>query len=596
VWLLANFACFNAGHVEPAVVLIGGLNMAAAIHALARQRRLADWAVVLGRISGGTILFLGLTMPMWMSFLDALKGSFSLHSAVRVVQLHAASFPGVFDDIFFLLPRKSDIYPAVAPGTSLLVMVGVVLAALRWRQLKGEPFFWVNSGAILLWGGCIFGWVPASILGVVPMINRVGHTETDFSYLLVIHLTLQSAYGFNCLARETSFRRVAKDLFWVGLIFTGMLLIYSLGLTHRAIPWGYVACAIVGAVGAPLLFAYLKRVRRPASVAGWAGILILGFVPQYRFGLYTFGDENLLMIPGPRAVLNAPSQSIQKIQADASGPFRAVGLEWILPGDYSAVYGLEDIRSCAPLSSGPYIDLFRKFPGVDFGGEDGWGIEIVNPVAAQPLLNLLNVRYVLAPPSVQFGEQTRDALNRLAFRVSDRSDFLVLENMEVWPRAFFTDKLFTNSSTETFTKQLLNNARQPFVSVSANEIKNQPGLLPLENTKNTTVVSASHYQLLPNSTAFDIHASSAGVVCLTEGQARDFTATANNKPITVLTVNRAFKGVFLDRPGDYHIEFTYRPHDWRLACAFFWTALGCVVVLAFMGCRVRDGRKPVATL
>jgi hypothetical protein len=26
VWLFANFACFNAGHVELAVVLIGGLN------------------------------------------------------------------------------------------------------------------------------------------------------------------------------------------------------------------------------------------------------------------------------------------------------------------------------------------------------------------------------------------------------------------------------------------------------------------------------------------------------------------------------------------------------------------------------------------
>ena len=29
VWLLANFACFNAGHVEMAVVMIGGLNLAA---------------------------------------------------------------------------------------------------------------------------------------------------------------------------------------------------------------------------------------------------------------------------------------------------------------------------------------------------------------------------------------------------------------------------------------------------------------------------------------------------------------------------------------------------------------------------------------
>jgi hypothetical protein len=34
VWLLANFACFNAGHVEVAVVLIAGLNLAALVYAL----------------------------------------------------------------------------------------------------------------------------------------------------------------------------------------------------------------------------------------------------------------------------------------------------------------------------------------------------------------------------------------------------------------------------------------------------------------------------------------------------------------------------------------------------------------------------------
>jgi hypothetical protein len=34
VWLLVNFACFNAGFVEVAVILIAGLNLAALIHAL----------------------------------------------------------------------------------------------------------------------------------------------------------------------------------------------------------------------------------------------------------------------------------------------------------------------------------------------------------------------------------------------------------------------------------------------------------------------------------------------------------------------------------------------------------------------------------
>jgi hypothetical protein len=589
VWLLANFACFNAGHVEAAVVLIGGLNLTAIACALAGHCKIADVAKVIGRMSVGTILFLGLTAPMWMSFLAALDGAYTVHSEIQVVQLPAVTLLGVFDDLFFLLPLKSDLFAAVAPGTSLLVMAGCILSALRWRQLKGEIFFWVNGGAILLWGGCVFGWVPAAVLEAVPLLNRVGHVYTDFSYLLVIHLTIQSAYGFKCLAQENIFRRAAVDFLWLGLIFGGIILVYCFGIPHRPIPWDYFSCAMAGGIGAPLLFTYLKNCNRPIPAIGWVGIIILGFIPQFRFGLYSFGRDNLLMLPGARAVLDAPSKSIDKIKADQSGPFRVVGLDWAFPGDYSAVYGLEDIRSCAPLSNGEFINVVRKIPGVQFGGEGGWGICILNPVAAQPLLNLLNVKYLLAHPDPK--TQVREGLD---FRMSDQGDFLVLENLQAWPRAFFSDKVASNFSAEDFVQQLLENGRQPFVSLSQDEITKQPGLQSLENTKKATIVPATHYRLLPNSTAFDVHAPSAGVVCLTEGQAKDFTVKANNELKEVLTVNRAFKGVYLDKPGDYHIEFIYRPRYWSLACVWFWISTGGVIALATMSAfRARLERKEI---
>jgi len=68
------------------------------------------------------------------------------------------------------------------------------------------------------------------------------------------------------------------------------------------------------------------------------------------------------------------------------------------------------------------------------------------------------------------------------------------------------------------------------------------------------------------------------MVCLTEGQAKDFTAKANNESKEVLTVNRAFKGIYLEQPGDYHIKFIYRPRHWRLACACFWISAGAVIL------------------
>jgi hypothetical protein len=64
LWLTANVACFNGGHVEVGVVLIAGLNLAALVWALSRCRSVAQLTAVLTRIGMGTVLFLGLTAPV----------------------------------------------------------------------------------------------------------------------------------------------------------------------------------------------------------------------------------------------------------------------------------------------------------------------------------------------------------------------------------------------------------------------------------------------------------------------------------------------------------------------------------------------------
>ena len=570
VWLLANFACFNAGYVEPAAVLIGGLNLVAVVLALTQSRTLAGAAKVLGRMAVGTLIFMGLTAPMWVSFLASLEASYTAHTEVRVSQLPLSNLPGMFDDLFYLLLNGVH-YFAPAPGTSLLVLAGCILSGLNWRKFQAEPFFWVNGGAILLWTGCAFQIVPASWLEQIPLLNRVGHVYADFSYLLVIHLTIQSAYGFFGLAREKNFRRAAADFLWVILIFAGTFLAYDLAAPHRSIPWNYFLCAAAGAVGAPWLFAYLKSRSNRISAVGWLGITLLGFIPQYRFGLYDRGNpEYALFLPGPRTILDAPSRSIDWIKADFSGPFRVVGMDWNFFGNYAAVYGLEDVRSCAPLSNPDFIRVVAKFPGMEMDNE--WMIRVMDPVAAQPLLSMLNVKYVLTHPSVNLQEG-------LVFRLADRSDFAVLENQEVWPRAFFTDKIVASESNGEFIKQLLANGKNPFIALTKRAIETQPGLQKLAVATKATVSPATNYELLPNSTAFDVHAAAAGVVCLTEGQASDFTALANGAAKPVLTVNRAFKGIYLDKPGDYHVVFTYRPRHWRQSCIAFWIAAGSVIVL-----------------
>jgi hypothetical protein len=577
VWLLVNFACFNAGYVTAAAGLIGGLNLAALAGALIGGRGIADSVKVLGRMAVATLLFLGLTAPMWLAFSGTLAGAFTPHSEIRVIQLPLKCLPGMFDDIFHFLLARTPPFDALIPETSLLVLVGCLIAAWQWRQLKGEPFFWVNSAAILFWCGCVFGWIPASVLAAIPLLNRVTHIHIDLAYLAVIHLTIQSAYGFRSLAKVEDFRRATIALVGAALVLEGMIVLgYGFGWIRWSTEWNYLLVGAAGAVGAPLLFTFFKSRDRKLSAIAWLGIGILGFIPHYRFALYhhPWGNNDALMLPGPRVVLNAPSRAVDKIKSDRSGPFRVVGLGGNFLGGYSAVYGIEDIRACDPLSNGELIDLFRNFPGFKFDG--GWATEVVDPIQAQPLLNLLNVKYLLAQPQFLLPDGH-------GFHLTDQSDFEVFENLEVWPRAFFSDRVVSFSSGEDFKKLLLKNGKQPFIALTPAEIQKQPGLQQLESRQPATVSPATNYQLFPNATAFDVHTVSAGMVCLTEGQARDFTVTVNHEAKAVLTVNRAFKGVYLDRPGDYHLVFTYRPPHWRLAGILFWLALGSAAVLACAG-------------
>lgn len=580
IWLLANFACFNAGHVEPAVVLIGGLNLAAVAFAIAESRSIRSAATLIIRLAIGSVLFLALTAPIWISFLVALKGAYSIHSEVKIVQFPFASLLGIFDDVFFRLPPKSGQFMAPAPGASFLILTGCIYAFFRWRLLKSDLFYWVNSAAILLWSGCIFGWVPARALALVPLLNRVGHTHTDFSYLLIIHLTIQCAYGFKCMAME-SFRQIVTGLLGVGLVLAVMTLLYCFGFEHGDVLWFYYAIVTTGAFAAVLSFAILRN-RPGIFVPGMLGVLLLGFLPQFRFGYYNF-DGPMLMEPGPRVTLNAPSPAIERIKSDNSAPFRVVGAESQFWGDYAAVYGFEDIRSCAPLSNDELVGILHNCPGMVT--VPGWEVRLENPVLAHALLNFLNVKYLLTRPMVSIQDG-------LGFRLVEQSDLGVLENLDVWPRAFFSDGIVSIPSNDEFVRYLASHAKQPFVALTPDEISKQSQLLKLQANANPTIVSATHYELLPNSTAFDVHAKSAGVVCLTEGQAKDFTATANGETKAVLTFNRAFKGIYLDQPGDYHILFTYRPRHWRLSCALFWIACLGVAVIIVGGAMSKKPAKP----
>jgi hypothetical protein len=170
------------------------------------------------------------------------------------------------------------------------------------------------------------------------------------------------------------------------------------------------------------------------------------------------------------------------------------------------------------LSNDRFIQLIQHFPGIVFTNK--WVFLIQDPGAVQPLLDVLNVRDLLTdikdlPP---IGGQ---------YTIQRLGDFTAIRNKTSWPRAFFASQIVPLSSNEEFIEYLTHHGDNPFVAMSPDEFEGQNGIASLAKQPNSEIAAAEHYQLGVNSTAFDVQATSAGTVCLTEEQAKDFTATVN---------------------------------------------------------------------
>ncbi len=85
--------------------------------------------------------------------------------------------------------------------------------------------------------------------------------------------------------------------------------------------WTYFLEVTASAILAPLLFVILNntesqddKITAGSRLAGWVLIVILAFIPQYRFAFYNFGSQIFLMLPGPRTQLDAPSAAVENNQ------------------------------------------------------------------------------------------------------------------------------------------------------------------------------------------------------------------------------------------------------------------------------------------
>jgi hypothetical protein len=568
--VVAHAGLMNSGTIKEAYMLAACLDFAGLLLVLGAAEPLRRRLGKLAAAALAGVVFALLMAPQWIAFLDALRKSHTHYDVPAAAQLPPWMFVGFFEDLFYRQLRPQETH--FEPSSNVVMLLGFLWALVGAREHFANRRFVAIFVAALLPFTLIFGIIPAAWIVKVPFVANIIHVDNTFSCSLIVLMSVLAGFGFATVFRQAREPGgLSRYLIFVTLL--GVLAALYFGSTQQnpksAFFQGYIPSLLLVLLFAPALAGLaFRRQQRGLVAAIFAGALVLLLWRHAQYVANPF--DTYVLNPKVRVNLSARSPATRFVDAQLQRthePSRPVGLGYnLFPGynqrlDWESIYGVDALRN-------PYVDELAELTPMkkllDWVGGPPAQEDIG---AALPMQDLLNVRYYLAghqvPPRELAGRQPLGGF-----------DLDVYESPTAWPRAFFTDTLTHYRTPAEFVGMTLAGDRRPFAAIQEQDVATQPdGLTRLpRNLGARTIRPASDYQLTSNTTSFTVAANTAGVIVLTESYyPGDFEVLLNGEPADYFRVNHAFKGVYVDHPGTYHVTFRYWPEHLTFG---LWLAAG----------------------
>jgi hypothetical protein len=582
--IAANALVMVSGTAKEAYVSLLTMNFAGAALLLSSELSAGDrWRRLGAAAAAGGVLLL-LTAPVWLTFLDTIRSSYSSYNEQAAYQLQPSLLLALFDES--LLRPLWDDGRVFNPAANFVLLAGVLAFFAQGRALFRQRVPVGLCLGALLPLAFVFGFVPPFWIASWPFLGNIHHIDNSFGVGLVHLVTVMAGLGFATALRRWREGYDRSDLVVMAVLFGALVFLY-VGFTqavhrstHTFLHWGetlshtdfsrgYFLTLLAALPGGVLLFHRAWTHRRLSLGAGLA-LLACVIALLWRGGMHAASAfPHSTLNAAPRVDLLARSPALEALRRDQREPGRVIGLNATLSPGWSGVYDLEGVNGPDALMNPHYRELQEAF-----GVERVWDWRLVftaeNLAAAQPFLNLLNVRHVLAPAAAP-----------LALPAVASADLVVHRNEAAWPRAFFTDRVVRYARAADFAG-LVRQASGPLAAVQ--ERDRLPA--PLTNLHGDgRVVPARNYTLTNNTTSFEVEAPGPGVIVLAEAwMPRSFSVSVNGRAAECLRVNHAFRGVVVDRAGPHRISFTYRPPHWWLSLGLSGVALA-ICGLGYRWCR-----------
>ena len=554
--LIASHWCMmTSGTIKEAYMLAACLDLAGLLLILLANAPWRDRVVKLGAAAFAGAVFVLLAAPQWITFLDALGKSHTMYEVPGTQQLSPWMLIGLFEDLFYRQLRADEAH--YEPSVNFVILFGVLWALACLRDHCRQRRFLAVLFATFVPLALVFGAVPSAWIVRLPFIANIIHIDNTFSCPLLILTAVLAGFGVASALRQLREPGWMVNYAFFFLLLAALTTLYFGSTTN--VPkslffQGYTPALFIAILACPVGIWLAARQQQSGAMAAIAigGLVLL----LWRHGQYLATPFDAYVLnPKVRVDLSARSPVIDFVNSRNQEPARTVGLGYdLFPGynqalGWESIYGVDAVRN-RYLDELAVVTPLKKvlyWVGGPVAQED------IGPLL--PIQDLLNVRYYLATHRAS----SRDLPGR---RQLASLDLDVFESPTAWPRAFFTNAVTSYPAAQDFVHLATSAGPRPFAAVQERDLNATPsGMRQLSrNVAGRSSSPAYDYRLTANATRFTVAATEPGVIVLSESYyPRDFRVTLNGEPVPYFRVNHAFKGIYVDHPGIYHVTFRYWP-------------------------------------
>lgn len=380
--LLAGGHPESVVHVALAVVLLIGIEWIAP--AWSEQRfHLRDFL----RVTMAAILGLLIAAPAWVPVVEQAIISVrvdSLRTTAAAPVFPATALWAMLNPDGFGNPARQNwswifSYTHVASLYLGLIVTALIPAAIvskRRQQLL------IATCAVLFLVALKWG-IAADLFYAVPPLSWVAHDRLRFVICFLLGIAV--AVVVDRMTRRQIVLTVLTAFALLPASIYVLTVMKVRGLFRPELAVGVAALAVFG----------LCATVWPKRAARWAFVLtaIELFVFNFAYNAVVDGRYYAPRLP----IIEALKANARELHE----PFRILGLDWVFLPNAAAQYGLEDIRGSDPMAWSDYGRFLRTAAVKDAWIED---VKRIND-ASHPIVDFLNVRYLLTEPEMDPGPQ-----------------------------------------------------------------------------------------------------------------------------------------------------------------------------------------------